>query len=171
MPAAAVDSTLMGVFLDYENYAPGIRGGNLYELSYDDLILQRFARAQGLELPALALSARKTWLEEQASIQNAMSHGEGEEQMSEESQERLDEREKELQDKIDRLEERLASVESEENLIAVEKNALAVDDEKLKKVLKILDELLENLPEDIINKFAKSKDYKHYDELMEELGL
>ena len=114
---------------------------------------------------------REAWLEEQASIQNAMSHGEGEGQMSEESQERLDEREKELQDKIDRLEERLASVESEENLIATEKNVLAVDEEKIKKVLKILDDLLENLPEEIINKFAKSKDYKHYDELMEELGL
>lgn len=114
---------------------------------------------------------REAWLEEQASIQGAISSGESQEQMTEESQERLEAREKELQDKIDRLEERLASVESEEKLIVAEEKALAVDEERIKKVLKILDDLLENLPEDIINKFAKSKDYKHYDELMEELGL
>jgi len=114
---------------------------------------------------------RETWLEEQASIQAAISSGESDEQIAGESQERLDAREKELQDKIDRLEERLASVESEEKLIVAEEKALTIDEEKLKKVLKILDDLLEHLPEDIIDKFAKSKDYKHYDELMEELGL
>ena len=114
---------------------------------------------------------REAWLEEQTSIQYAISSGEGQEQMTEESQERLEAREKELQDKIDRLEERLASVESEEKLIVAEEKALAVDGERIKKVLKILDDLLENLPEDIIDKFAKSEDYKHYDKLMEELGL
>ena len=114
---------------------------------------------------------RETWLEEQTSIQESISGGESQKQMTEESQDRLDEREKELQDKIDRLEERLASVESEEKLVQAEENALAMDGERIKKVLKILDDLLEHLPEEIVEKFAKSKDYKHYDELMEELGL
>jgi hypothetical protein len=41
----------------------------------------------------------------------------------------------------------------------------------LKKVLKILDDLLENLPDHVIEKFAKSEGYKEYDELMQELGL
>ena len=59
---AAVDSTLMGVFLDYENYAPEVKGGNLYDLSYDDLIMSAFARDRHLELPVLDFSARKTWL-------------------------------------------------------------------------------------------------------------
>ena len=62
---AATDSTLIGVFLDYENYAPGVNGGNLYDLSYDDLILTAFATAQQVALPHLELSARRTWLEEQ----------------------------------------------------------------------------------------------------------
>ncbi|MEA3364402.1 MAG: hypothetical protein U9Q79_02070 [Candidatus Hydrogenedentes bacterium] len=55
---------IMGVFLDYENYAPG-KIGNLYSLSYDDLILKAFVKAQNMDLPELALDARKPWLEEQ----------------------------------------------------------------------------------------------------------
>ncbi len=61
---SAENKHLMGVFLDYENYAPG-KPGNCYDLSYDDLILGRFAEARGIELPELALDARKSWLEEQ----------------------------------------------------------------------------------------------------------
>ncbi len=60
----ADDHTLMGVFLDYENYWPGGMG-NLYELSYDDVIMKLFAASKGLALPQLALKDRKAWLEEQ----------------------------------------------------------------------------------------------------------
>ncbi len=57
---------LMGVFLDYENYASGTRGGwMLYDLMYDDVILARFAEARDIELPELALDARAEWLEDQ----------------------------------------------------------------------------------------------------------
>lgn len=62
---SAENPHLMGVFLDFENYAPGRKGGNCYYLSYDDLIMGKFAEAKGLELPELALEARKQWLEEQ----------------------------------------------------------------------------------------------------------
>jgi len=62
---AAEDDTIIGVFLDYENYAAGDRGGNLYDLSYDDIIMGKFAQAQGIKLPALALGERKRWLEAQ----------------------------------------------------------------------------------------------------------
>lgn len=62
---AAQDSTLIGVFLDYENYAPGIKGGNLYDLSYDALILDEFAQARGIKMPELSLQERKPWLEAQ----------------------------------------------------------------------------------------------------------
>jgi len=55
---------IMGVFLDYENYAPG-RAANLYDLSYDDIILAKFADAKGIELPKLEFGARKAWLDEQ----------------------------------------------------------------------------------------------------------
>jgi hypothetical protein len=55
---------LFGVFLDYENYSPRSEG-NCYDLSYDDIILTKFAKAQGLDLPRLALTERKKWLEDQ----------------------------------------------------------------------------------------------------------
>ncbi len=55
---------LIGVFLDYENYWPGGMG-NCYGLSYDDIILRRFAEAKGTELPELALEQRAAWLDGQ----------------------------------------------------------------------------------------------------------
>jgi len=61
---SATEPHLMGVFLDYENYARG-KQGNLYSLSYDDGIMARFAQARGIELPALELAGRKKWLDEQ----------------------------------------------------------------------------------------------------------
>jgi len=62
---ASEDATIIGVFLDYENYAPGPKGGNLYDLSYDDLIMDAFARAREMDLPELDLGQRRPWLEEQ----------------------------------------------------------------------------------------------------------
>lgn len=57
---------LIGVFLDYENYAPGRKeAGNLYRLSYDESVLGRFARESGTQLPQLEPARRKAWLEEQ----------------------------------------------------------------------------------------------------------
>ncbi len=62
---SAEKPALLGVILDYENYAPGEGVGFLYPYSYDDIILADFAQAQGIELPELALDARASWLEEQ----------------------------------------------------------------------------------------------------------
>ena len=56
---------LMGVFLDYENYAP-LSQGNGYALSYDDIIMGWFAEAKGIEWPELQLGERYDWLTDQA---------------------------------------------------------------------------------------------------------
>jgi hypothetical protein len=61
---SAKSEHLLGVFLDYENYAPG-KQGNLYSLSYDRLILDQFAAAEGIEIPKLDTAAREPWLREQ----------------------------------------------------------------------------------------------------------
>ncbi len=61
---SAANEHLMGVFLDYENYAAG-KQGNLYSLSYDKAIMDKFAEAEGVELPDLALNERASWLKEQ----------------------------------------------------------------------------------------------------------
>ena len=53
--------SVVGVFLDFENYAKG-KQGNCYDLSYDDKIMREFAQATGIELPHLAPAERSAWL-------------------------------------------------------------------------------------------------------------
>ena len=57
------DDRLIGVFLDYENYYPG-READFYSLSYDNVIMGKFAQAKNIELPELKLAERKNWLDE-----------------------------------------------------------------------------------------------------------
>ncbi len=60
---SAQNPHLLGVFLDYENYAKGPRmSGTLYDLSYDRMTLDMFAEAQGVEIPELAPEDRYQWL-------------------------------------------------------------------------------------------------------------
>ena len=61
---SAENPALMGVFLDYENYAPR-KCGNLYSLSYDDLILAAFAKKQGQPIPELPFGGRAKWLKDE----------------------------------------------------------------------------------------------------------
>ena len=56
--------SFLGVFLDYENYAPGGQG-NCYALSYDTKILAEFAEAQDRELPDLPAAERYPWLKKE----------------------------------------------------------------------------------------------------------
>jgi chromosome segregation ATPase len=114
---------------------------------------------------------REDWLEEQKNIQKAISAGEESAQVTAESTERLEGKEAELQSKIEELENKLANVKSEELKVRGEEKEIISDVQKLKKVLKVLDDLLENLPDEVVTKFAKSKDYAEYEELMDELGL
>ncbi len=60
----AASRHLMGVFLDYENYEKGGKG-NLYGLSYDGLILGKFAKARNIQLPELKSAVRAEWLRKQ----------------------------------------------------------------------------------------------------------
>lgn len=53
---------LIGVFIDFENYGVGYKK-NGYALSYDDIIMGKFAEEKGVQIPDLKLSERKKWLE------------------------------------------------------------------------------------------------------------
>ena len=67
--AAEVPSVL-GVFLDFENYdTVKIGGGMCYTLSYDEPILRRFCEAAGLALPNPLPEDRAEWLERQKQTQ------------------------------------------------------------------------------------------------------
>jgi len=61
---SAENEHLIGVFLDYENYATG-KEGNLYSLSYEDLILDQFAQSIQKDLPKLPLKERADWLKKE----------------------------------------------------------------------------------------------------------
>lgn len=52
---------IIGVFLDYENYWPGGQG-NLYEVSYENVILEPFLKQKRMAIPELEPGARKAWL-------------------------------------------------------------------------------------------------------------
>lgn len=60
---SAQNQHLIGVFLDYENYAPGpSMSGTVYDLSYDQMSLDMFAEAEGVEIPDLPPAERMPWL-------------------------------------------------------------------------------------------------------------
>ena len=61
---SAQSDHIFGVFLDYENYARG-GSGNLYQITYEDVIFEPFLKSQKIELPELPPDGRKSWLEEQ----------------------------------------------------------------------------------------------------------
>ena len=56
------EPALMGVFLDFENYAPRSQS-NAYALSYDQGILEQFGRVRQVDVPELPTADRKRWLE------------------------------------------------------------------------------------------------------------
>ncbi len=116
-------------------------------------------------------SVRETWLKEQKDIQKALESGESVEQMEKESKARFDERENKLKKKIQELEKKLAKAKTDDKKLAKEEVRLVTDEKKLKKVLKVLDDLLGQLPDEIIEKFVQSKNFKLYEDLMDELGL
>ena len=59
---SAEESSLIGVFLDFENYFEG--DGAAYDLSYDDIIFPEFIAAQQLKPIAVAPKERHAWLVE-----------------------------------------------------------------------------------------------------------
>ncbi len=62
--------SVMGVFMDFENYdSARIGGGMCYTLSYDEPVLQAFAESQGLSLPDPLPADRAGWLQDQGQSQ------------------------------------------------------------------------------------------------------
>ena len=82
--------------------------------------------------------------------------------------EEIDISDEEISDYIDNLGEEEIG-EEEEKVEA--KKPESVDIESIKKVLSYLDELLGNLPDDVIEKFAKSEYFDMYEKILEELGI
>ena len=62
---AAKTDRLIGVFLDYEDYWKGGHG-NLYQITYEDVILRPFLQGKGVKLPGIPPGQRQAWLKKQA---------------------------------------------------------------------------------------------------------
>ncbi len=85
----------------------------------------------------------------------------------------LKEREKELGNLNNKLKELNAVIIEKDREIEKLKGGeleFALDEET-KKLLKILDDLLEKLPEEVVDKFAKSDDYLLYEKVLEKYKL
>ena len=73
----------------------------------------------------------------------------------------------ELDDKIARLEATVSRLEKERQAVQAAENAAKEFDEDLKKVLKVVDDLLGKLPDDSIDAFAKSDAFKMYQKVLD----
>ena len=130
---------------------------------------------------------REDWLKEQRKLQADLFKIRGEEIGSRNSKEAVDRMNEEFQNIKNRLQEREKELKmlkndlKRSNSVIIEKDREieklkgsepeSTLDEDTRKLLKILDDLLERLPEDVVDKFARSDDYLLYEKVLEKFKL
>ncbi|MBI5000213.1 MAG: hypothetical protein HZB92_01605 [Euryarchaeota archaeon] len=112
--------------------------------------------------------AREEWLEEQRRVQQELMglHKDAKVPAKQLSREATQEVGK-LEQRIAELEAQLHRAETERASLAKEERDLLSVDEDVRKVLKVLDDLLANLPDELIDKFAKSPEFRLYEKVMD----
>lgn len=138
------------------------------------------------ELPTGNKITQEEWLKEQKKIQRELfklkdmwsGDEEGIQDIDEISsdnivilKEGLKRKEAKWKGKISELEEEIEKIKKEKDTLQTGKELANVEIEEIQKILSVLDNLLGNLPEDMIQEFAKSKDFELYEKVMESLGL
>jgi len=78
---------------------------------------------------------------------------------------------RDLQIRITDMEEQMERIVEEKNRLKEQHDRLSKVHEDVKSVLKVLDELMEKLPEAEIKKFAKSKEFSAYEKVLDQYGL
>ena len=73
--------------------------------------------------------------------------------------------------RLTELEEQMEKLAEEKNRLSEERQRASAFYEEVKGVLRTLDELLGNLPEARIKKFAKSEDFQAYEKVLDALGM
>jgi chromosome segregation ATPase len=111
--------------------------------------------------------AREDWLEEQRKVQQSISATRKAAAPSDGRKVEADALVPKLNGRISELEAKIASLEKERKRVVAEEAKLGAVDEELKKVLKAVDELLGNLPDDVVDTFAKSEEFKLYNKVMD----
>lgn len=79
--------------------------------------------------------------------------------------------ESELNTRITKLEEEVQRIAEEKDRLKEMNRTIAASQKNVKKVLKILDDLLERLPDEDIKKFADSEEFKLYEKVLENFEL
>jgi predicted nucleic acid-binding Zn-ribbon protein len=81
-----------------------------------------------------------------------------------------DEKLKEVLNQLDELKNQILEKDKEIESLKEDGTEFNVDEET-RKILKILDDLLENLPDEVVDEFAKSNDYLLYEKVLEKYKL
>ncbi len=76
-----------------------------------------------------------------------------------------------LKEKIKKLEDELIRIQDDRELMRERLEQAEEVEAEVKRILKILDDLLENLPDEIIEKFANSEDFKLYEKILDRYGI
>ena len=72
---------------------------------------------------------------------------------------------------ISHLEEQISSLIMEKIEVQTKMQEAAMVDDDLKKLLKVLDQMLGRLPEDVIDQFSKSEDFKLYERVLDRFKI
>ena len=78
---------------------------------------------------------------------------------------------RDLRMRVNELEEAIETITDQRNRMEADLETAQGLEERVREVLREVDELLGKLPDADIKRFALSKGFKQYEELMERLGL
>ena len=145
----------------------------LKSLKKDQHTLQDIAKAEKEmdEDDGFTEEEKEKWLEEQRSLQAEifqLRSGEIKEEVPDGDYKKLDDA---LEKKIEAMEEEVVRIQDDRELLKKRLEQAEEVEAEVKRILTILDELLESLPEDIIERFAKSEDFKLYEKILDRYGI
>jgi len=148
----------------------------LVKLEEERAELERLkAIASGARTESEREEARAKWLEEQRRFRERLSgikstvvsHRTGKETTADE----IDAAEGDLDNMIAGLEEQIGALISEKVELQKKISEASVLDEDIRKLLKVLDQMLGQLPEEVIESFSKSEDFALYERILDRFKI
>jgi hypothetical protein len=120
----------------------------------------------------LVVDDRQQWIKEQSKIKNGLIEIRNELAPKKEgigyAQPQLS---SDIAEKIEILEEKLVGVSKERDDLSVRIRKMEESEEDVVTLLRVLDQLLGKLPPEIIDEFSKSKDFKLYEKVLDDLNI
>lgn len=138
----------------------------------------RMAAKQGgvpeeLDFPAeLVVDDKNQWMKEQSRIKNGLIEIRSQIAPKKDSMDYAQQQlSSDVAEKMEILEEKLVGVTKERDELSARMRKLEDSEEDVKTLLKVLDQLLGKLPPETIDEFSKSKDFKLYEKVLDELNI